>query len=133
MNHHSGIFADYLPVFKILGEEILQKCIFYTHWANLKMNQELYPMYQFRCADGTTNYADNKELVRQLKADIAQITTDGGYLFLMPAGAGADNGQKPFRALFPHMVRALPDTIPVLSLQVDHAGPVSYRDMLPRR
>lgn len=133
MNHDSGIFADYLPAFEALGESILKKCIFYTHWASLEMNRKRYPGYQFRCADDAPNFTDKRSLIEQMKMDINQVTKNGGYIFLMPAGAGADTGEKAFQALFTHMVQALPDNVPVFSLQVRHEGPVSYQDMLPKR
>lgn len=130
MNHDSWIFPDYLPIFGLVSDDILTKTTFYTWPYNLAMNRARFPWYHFESTVENDNFKDKKTLLEKVKTTTANLSAEWGYIFLMPAGAGKDDGGKPFQAIFSHIIKGLNGDTPVLAIHVEHKGEVSYGSVL---
>lgn len=132
LNHASWIFADYLPAFWYLGDDILSETTLYTAGFNLPMNQSEFPEYDFREANPTT-IKKKKQLLYELWARILEIEWQGWYLFIVPAWIGKDDGNKPFLPAFNHILWNISPDTPVLSFRTSYDSPVSYGKILLAR
>ena len=124
-NHQNMNFADYLPLFTWLWEEILSKCIFYSGEWNIPMNEKLFPNNEFRAAT-FRNISDWKKLVIQLDEDIKKIENEWGYIFVIPTWASLESK---FQAIFDRIVKTS-NSLPILSSQVQSWESISYGDIL---
>lgn len=132
MNHHSGNFADYLPVFGFLGDDILEETTFFTGGYNLPMNTKEFPQYQFQRWD-PLGWVEAKDFLKKIWWITVEKERDGGYIFLIPAWAGRDDGTKPFGAAFHHIIRDLSWDTPILAFHVEHDQEVGYGKILLSR
>ncbi len=132
LNHASWIFADYLPIFWYIGDDILSETTIYTAGFNLAMNQAEFPDYDFRSVDPTT-HRKKKQFLTELWARCIEIEREWGYIFIVPAWPGRDDGNKPFLAAFNHIVSGISPNTPVLALHISHDTNVSYSKILLAR
>lgn len=110
-------FSDYLPLFSLLWEEVLSKCIFYTWSWNVSMNKKFFPNYTFRWANpiGKTEAID---LLESIKNDIDKINNQGGFIFLVPSWP-SNNSDIEFKWIANRILNWLDDNIKSLSVKVD--------------
>lgn len=125
-NHDSGIFADYLPHFWLLWDDILKNAVIYTADFNLPMNTAEFPGYDFRVAN-PQNLEGRKRLLEELK------NIGDKYVIILPAWPGKDPGNKPFQALFSHILKATHPDARVLAFHTKHSIPIWYEDLVMRR
>lgn len=132
LNHASWIFADYLPTFWFLGDDLLREATIYTAGFNLPMNEQEFPDYDFRRVN-PKSIKDKKTFLTGLWERILEIEWWGWYLFIVPAWPGKDEGNKPFLAAFNHIVSQISSDTPILALRTTFDSDVTYGKILLAR
>lgn len=118
-------FSDYLPLFALLEDDILKKCVFYTWSYNLKMNQEEFPDYKFRWAI-PIDKKDVKRLTSEINEDIERINKEWWYIFVIPSWAW-NTKHWDFRAIAKRFIDWLWDNSMVLASKVSRG--FSYKNI----
>lgn len=126
-NHVSWVFSDYLPLFSILWDEILKKCIFYTWAYNLSMNKREFPEYEFRAATLKTRN-DVFGLEKYLNEDIQKVNNEWWYIFIIPSWNSTSNWTD-FKAIFQRLIKWSSDNLPILVNHVEHDWDIWYKEI----
>ena len=126
-SHKSGNFADYLPIFAKLWDDILKKTIFYTWKYNLEMNRREFPDYNFQPAT-SGNITDSKKILENLEINIKKIENEWWYIFIMPSWANIDNNWE-FKGIFKRIMNWLWDEFPILANNIEHNWNWTYPEI----
>ncbi len=126
--HSSWNFADYLPIFAELWDEILKKSVFYTGAYNKKMNEVEFPDYTFRAAT-LEKKEDVKKLIKNIENDIEKVSREWWYIFIIPAWESTEQKAE-FKSIFKRFVDKLDDNISVLTSRVIHEWNPNYINIL---
>ena len=135
-HHWNWNFSDYLPIFYILWDDALKKCIFYTAPHNLKMNKSLFPNYEFLWLKWwkKLKYTLNKN-ARNINDILDENTNDTQkndkkFLFMFPSWWNPD--EKKFKWAFRVTIEQLNQNINILCLSVDYPENMSYKNICSR-
>ncbi len=124
-NHQNMNFSDYLPLFEQLGEEILEKTIFYTAEWNLDMNNSIFKNNEFRQAT-FKNISDWKNIIYELQNDLERIQNEWGYIFIIPTWASKE---EKFQWIFRRIVQKDTD-LPLLYSKVETEQNLWYKKII---
>lgn len=135
-NHECWIMSDYLPIFKLLWEEILEKCIFVNAHQVVKANSNEFKNYTFRSArsikkdedwNTISDYKWTKKIMNQIKEDMNNIKNNWWYIFIMPDW---DLKKWEFWWYFHYLLKNSENDLPILTFNISHSNMPSYKNIV---
>lgn len=144
-NHSSITFADYLPLFARLWDEVLKKCVFFNWYKVIKANSKEFKDYVLRATNSVKSYNKSpewkqdinsinpnfswtKKILETIDLDISRITSnEWWYVFLIPMWEWDEWN---FKWIFKRFIKWLPSDFPVLVANTYHENPRSYWEIM---